>query len=277
VLRRHRFGIPALLVTGLYAGTLGVATVIALSTGDLGALWRLTLFTEVAEDVAVTWVNTIVLIAAGLPCAWALWQSLRGPLAGPPPELDRDARRLRAGLYVAAASWAFYVVAPSWPWWAAALDAVVMWVVVLLFQSVLGGSLEQAHHARTAGVVAYGGLAAIAVLDALGWPQANWLLLICGIGALLWTVLVLRAQRRDSRWRRATVRYGIAGLVVPIILSLTATLLDRDTSMYHDVALTAEFLTVIWLARSAHDLADPRDEPAPPVASPLAAEPPATS
>ncbi|MFI7445870.1 hypothetical protein ACIBQX_00090 [Nonomuraea sp. NPDC049714] len=55
-------------------------------TGDLGALWRLTLFTEVAEDVAVTWVNTLVLVAAGLPGAWALWQSLRGPLTGPPPE-----------------------------------------------------------------------------------------------------------------------------------------------------------------------------------------------
>jgi hypothetical protein len=274
--RRHRFGIPALLVTGLYAGALGVAAVIALSAGELGALWRLTLFTEVDEDVAVTWVNTLVLVAAGLPCAWALWQSLRGPLAGPPPELDRDARRLRTGLYVAAASWAFHVIAPSWPWWAAALDAVVMWVVVLLFQPVLGGNLEQAHHARTAGVMAYGGFTAIAVIDVLGRPLPTWLPLICGVGALLWTVLVLRAQRRDGRWRRATVRYGIAGLVAPPILSLTAALLARDASMYHDVAWTAEFLMVIWLARSAHDLADPRDEPAPPVPSPLAAEPPAT-
>jgi hypothetical protein len=55
----------------------------------------LTLFTEVQEGFAVTWLNVLVLFLAGMPWAWALWQSLRGPLAGPPPPLDRDARRLR--------------------------------------------------------------------------------------------------------------------------------------------------------------------------------------
>jgi hypothetical protein len=87
---RHRFGIPALLTAGLYVGALAVAAVIALSAGDLGALWRLTLFTEPAEGVAVTWPNTLILVLAGMPCAWALWQGLRGPPAwwrteAPPP------------------------------------------------------------------------------------------------------------------------------------------------------------------------------------------------
>jgi hypothetical protein len=94
--RRHRFGMPALLATGLYVGAVAVAAVIAPLAGDLGALWRLTLFTEVNEDVAVTWPNTFILVLAGLPCAWALWQSLRGPLAGPSPDLDREVRWLRS-------------------------------------------------------------------------------------------------------------------------------------------------------------------------------------
>jgi hypothetical protein len=116
VLRRHRFGVPALLITSVYVAAVAVAAVIALTAGDLGALWRLTLFTEVDESVVVTWPNVLILLLAGMSWAWALWQILRGPLAGSPPELDRDARRLRVGLYVAVASWLFYFLMSSWPW-----------------------------------------------------------------------------------------------------------------------------------------------------------------
>jgi len=272
--RRHRFGIPALLITGLYVGALAVTAVIALTTGDLGALWRLTLFTGAAQGVAVTWPNTLILVVAGLPCAWALWQSLRGPLTGPAPELDRDTRRLRMGLYAAAASWACYALAPSWPWWAVALDAALMWVVVVLFQPVLGSQLEHADHARAVGVVAYGGAAAIEVIDVLNWPLPDWLPVICGLAGLIWMVLVLRAQRRSGRWQQATVRYGVAALVAPVLLTVVSLPLATDTNVYGDVASAAQVLMVIWLARSAHDLADPSAEPVPSASSPVGAEPP---
>ncbi|WP_214105580.1 hypothetical protein [Acrocarpospora catenulata] len=268
---RYRFGRPALLIAGGYILALAVAAVIALTTGGLGALWRLTLFAEMGEGVAVTWQNVLILVLVGMPWAWALWQSLRGPLAGPPPELDRDTRRLRVGLYAAVVSWLLYAVMPFWPWWAVALDAVVMGAVVMLFHQVLGRNLAYADPARTAGVLAYGGIAAIEVFDVLDWPLPGVLIALCGLAGLVWTVLILRAQWRDGRWQRATVRYGIASLVVPLVLGLVGGLLTSMGNVYSDAKAAADVLMMIWLARSAHDLADPHHEPAP--SEPLPAHP----
>ncbi|TMR03514.1 hypothetical protein ETD86_53885, partial [Nonomuraea turkmeniaca] len=260
--RRYRLGLPALLITGVYLVALAVAAVIALTSGDLAALRRLTLFTETAKDTTAAWANVLLPVLVGMAWAWALWQSLRGPLAGPPPELDRDARRLRVALYAAAGSWLLYPLLPAWPWWAVVLDAVVMWVVVLLFHPVLGRSLEYADRARAAGVLAYGGIAVIEVLDVLdvSTPGAG---LICGLAVLVWTVLVLRAQRRDSRWRPATVVYGIAALVAPVGVALVGLLLAILENHANDLTSAGDALMVIWLARSAHDLADPRHQPSP--------------
>ncbi|GAA4237294.1 hypothetical protein FHR32_007324 [Streptosporangium album] len=268
MLRRHRFGVPALLIMSVYVVAVAVAAVIALTVGDLGALWRLTLFTEVDEGVAVTWPNVLILVLAGMAWAWALWQSLRGPLAGLPPELDRDARRLRVALYAAVASWLFYFLMSSWPWWVAVLDAVVMWAVVVLFQPVLVRNLKHADHARAAGVLAYGGAAAAEVLDVLDWPVPRWLPLVCGLAGLIWMVLVLRAQRRDGRWQRTTVLYGVASLVG---FGSVGWLLASEGNVYDDAMTAADALMMIWLARSAHELADPRHQLAPP--SPLPAQP----
>ncbi|MFD0888764.1 hypothetical protein ACFQ08_29860, partial [Streptosporangium algeriense] len=77
MLRRHRFGVPALLVAGLYLAAVVVAVVVARATGDLGALWRLTVFAGADEVTAVTWPNVISLVLAGTVWAWALWQGLR--------------------------------------------------------------------------------------------------------------------------------------------------------------------------------------------------------
>ncbi|MEU7747989.1 hypothetical protein [Nonomuraea sp. NPDC049158] len=261
--RRHVLATPALLTTGVYIVALAVAAVIALTVGNLGVLWWLTAFTETEEKVAATWPNVLVLVVAGLPWAWGLWQSLRGPLAGPAPELDQDTRRLRIALYVAAASWLLCAVLPSWPWWAVVLDAMVMWLVVTLYTSVLGPNLEFSEHARGAGVLGYAGFGVIEVLYALELPVPDWLELICGLGYLIWTVLVLRAQRRDGRWRRDTIRYGIAALVAPFLVGLADSLFMNETSVLVNAMGAVGVLTLIWLARSAHDLADPRSQPAP--------------
>ncbi|MEV0144006.1 MULTISPECIES: hypothetical protein [unclassified Nonomuraea] len=265
--RRHLLSTPALLVAGGYLVALAVATVIALTAGDLGVLLRVTLSVAPDEGVAATWPNVLGLVPAGLAVAWALWQSLRGPLAGPPPELDRDTRWLRVALYATAASQLLYPLMQSWPWWAGALDFVVMSVLVLRFHPVLARDLAHADRVRAAGVVGYGGSAVAAVLEALDLPVPGLAALIFGLAALIWTVLVLLAQRRDGRWQPATVRYGIVSLVLPLLLALAlplASLLPASPDTLFDAAASvAGALAMIWLARSAHDLADPRHQPAP--------------
>ncbi|GAA3419702.1 hypothetical protein GCM10018952_60240 [Streptosporangium vulgare] len=95
------------------------------------------------------------------------------------------------------------------------IHSAVMWVVVLLFMRVLDRDRE---YTRGAGVLGYGGFTVIGVLDLVGRPVPGWAETICGLAALAWTVLILRAQGGDDRWGRATVAYGIAALVVPILL-----------------------------------------------------------
>ncbi|MBN6051875.1 hypothetical protein JYK22_08000, partial [Nonomuraea sp. RK-328] len=276
VLRRYRSGVPALLVTGVYAVAVAVAGVVALTAGDLGPLWWLTVFVEQEEDVTATSPRVLVLVLAGAAWAWALWQSLRGPLAGPPPELDRDTRRLRQVLYAVAAASLLLTVLPSWPWWTTAVLSLMTAVMVVLFQPVVGRNLEYAGYARTAGVLGYGGTAAVEVLDEIGVPVPGWLPLICGFSGLVWMVLALRAQRWDGRWRRSTVRYGIAALVVPLAAAPAAGVLFGVDDVYASAMGATGALMVIWLARTAHELADPRPEPAPsePVPSgPVPSEP----
>ncbi|GGL58347.1 hypothetical protein [Planomonospora parontospora] len=273
MLRRHRFGVPALLVASVYLAVVVVAAVLAPATGGLGALWRVTLFTEAGEGAAVTWPNVLVPCAVGLAWAWALWQSLRGPLAGPPPEPDRDVQRLRAGLYTAAAVSCLYAVLPWWPWSAVVLDAAVMGAVAVLSQPVLRRDLVHVDRMRAAGVAGYAGTAAFEVLDVIGRPVPDVLSLVCAVATLIWIVLFLRVQWRDDRWRRATVRYGIAALVAPLafIFIPMGMSLPIAEDLYVGAAGAFGALSLVWLARSAHDLADPRRQPAPP--APLSAQP----
>ncbi|MFC3984028.1 hypothetical protein [Streptosporangium jomthongense] len=256
MLRRHRFGVPALLVMGVYLVAVVVAAGAAWVTGDLGVLWWLTVFTEAGAGAAVTWPNVIVLVLAGALWAWALWQCLRGPLAGPSPTLDRDERRLRAALYASAATWLLYFAVPSWPWWVTVLDSLLMVVVVLLFRPVLTRGVKGADRTGAVGVLAYGGVAVSEVLALLGRDTPGQLNLICALATLVWTVLVLRAQWMDGRWRTATVRYGIASLLLPVLWPLAGLLVGGEA--VRDALTVVDALGMVWLIRSAHDLADPR-------------------
>ncbi|NRQ31080.1 hypothetical protein HII36_04420 [Nonomuraea sp. NN258] len=262
MLRRHRAGVPALVVTVLYLVALAVAAGLALSGGGLDLLWRLTVFGEMAEGATPSWPHVLALGAAGLVWAWILWQSLRGPLAGPAPELDRPERRLRLALYAAAGAWALFALLPFWPWWAA-VDSLTMWVVVLLFQPVLSRRMKHAGGLQLLGAVGFGGMTINRVLDAPGGfgILPGGFLLVVGLAALAWMVLILRVQWRDDRWRRATVGYGIASFVLPVVLGVAFRGLG---DVYGEAVLAAEGLTVVWLARSAHDLAEARPQPAVP-------------
>ncbi|MEV4380746.1 hypothetical protein [Streptosporangium sp. NPDC049644] len=260
MLRRHRSALPALLVTGLYGAALTVAVVVALTSGDLGPLWWLTLFATMTEGVAATGQNLLLLVLAGLSWAWGIWQILRGPPAGPPPRQDRNTLRLRVALYVATATtWLLHVTASLI--WAdtTVIDSAVMWVVVLLFMRVLGGDRP---YMRGAGVLGYGGFTVIGVLDLVGRPVPDAAESICGLAGLVWMVLVLRAQRYDPRWETATVAYGVTALVTPIFLVLAALPFLDGGSAVEALGVVSSVLIMIWLARSAHDLAAPRHQPA---------------
>ncbi|MEV4573799.1 hypothetical protein AB0K16_11090 [Nonomuraea jabiensis] len=256
MISRYRLGLPALLLTGLYLGALAVAALIALTSGGLGLLWSLTLFTPVDESTPATWPNVLVMLVAGLPCAWALWQCLRGPLAGPPPEQDRAVRRLRIALYAAAAYGLIYPLMSDW-FGAAILDIVSMAALVVLFPPVLGSGLRHADQVRIVGFLGYGGVSAQFVLALAGLRMPGWLALIFAGAALLWAILILRAQREDGRWTRSTVRYGTAGLVFPFVSLPVAAVLGDLGTVYADATAAFDVLFTVWLARSAHELARP--------------------
>ncbi|MFC5826520.1 hypothetical protein [Nonomuraea insulae] len=258
MLRRHRSTLPALLITGLYGAALTVAVVIALISGSLGPLWWLTLFAPVAEGVAATGQNLLLLVLAGLSWTWGIWQILRRPPAGPPSQQDRNTRRLRVALYASAATTLLlHVTASIWAG-TVVIDSAVMCVVVLLFMRVLGGDRP---YMRGAGVLGYGGFTVIEVFDLAGWPMPGVAEMICGLTALAWWALALQAQRYDDRWGTVTVVYGIAGLVSPFFLTLALPFTDEKSAV-EALSVVPSVLIMIWLARSAHDLAASRHQPA---------------
>ncbi|MEN3537990.1 hypothetical protein AAH991_22940 [Microbispora sp. ZYX-F-249] len=246
-----------------------VAAVLALTGGGLGPLWRLALFLDADEDAAATWPAVLVLSLAGGLWAWALWQALRGLPYGRARSADRETRPLRRALYATVAFWAFYAVMPSWPWWAVVLDALLMSAVVVLFHPVLRRTLRHADLALGAGLLAQVSLAATEVFDLLDWREAERAAAIRGfadVGALVWSVLVLVAQWRDGRWGRTTVWYGIAAVVVPDALLVGGMALSEAGGLhdvYDEATSAADALFVIWLTRSAHELARTPAEPAP--------------
>ncbi|MET9251678.1 hypothetical protein [Nonomuraea sp. NPDC003709] len=104
----------------------------------------------------------------------------------------------------------------------------------------------------------YGGGVAYLVLELVGLRMPDWLALICAGAGLLWTILILRAQREDGRWTRSTVRYGTVGLVVPFVSIPVAALLGAALgTVYADATTALSVLFTIWLARSAHEPAGP--------------------
>ncbi|MEV4571218.1 hypothetical protein AB0K12_46355 [Nonomuraea sp. NPDC049419] len=288
-MRRHRSAVPALLLTAAYVIAVAVAAGIALTGGDIGPLERLTVLKETDDgdggeptlrDViaGMSRPSVSLLLAVGAVWSWTLWQSLRGPLRPPPGAArhpaGRDERRLRLTLYVVAGTWVVYAAAPIWPWWAVVLDATVLAAVVVAFHPVLRQRWSLTGFALAAGLLGYVTTVAGEVFYAFGlhdWERAAQAAGLSGLVGTLWYVLVLAAQWRDGRWRRATVLYGVAAQVLPLLLIMFVALLPARIAGV-DLAAYAvmDAMTVIWLARSAHDLALP---PAPSPAGPPALAP----
>ncbi|GAB3162847.1 hypothetical protein [Microbispora hainanensis] len=281
-MRHYRWGVPALVAAAAYGAVIVVAAAVATARGDIGLLWRLTVFSEAGEDLTAVWPNALVLLAAGGLWGWALWQGLRGPVGGRPPATDRTVLRLRVAFYAAAGSGLVFAIAPAWPWWAVVIDSLVMTAVVVLFHPVLRRTVGWTGLALLSGLLANMSGAAVEVFDVLGWSEvrrAADMSDLSGLAGLIWIALVFLTQWRDGRWRRATVGYGIASLVAPIPLLSLAHLVEGtgiSGSMLDAAIAATNALTVVWLARSGHELTDPVVPPVPavPDAPPDSPEPP---
>ncbi|NRQ34133.1 hypothetical protein HII36_20075 [Nonomuraea sp. NN258] len=290
-MHRHRSGFLAVLAAAAYAVMLLATAGIALARDDLRALWRLTLFYDLDEADSDGWLTSLflqeiqdspswprvaVLVAVGGLFAWALWQILRGPESGPRPPAGRGVRLLRWTLYAQVAIWLVYVVLPIWPWWAVVLELLLVIAAVVAFHRVLGPILGAGGLALFAGLT--GGVLTLAseVFDALDWRAAERLVdssRVASWATLIWTVLVLAGQWGDGRWRRSTVGYGIAVLAAPVGLAIVGIPLRNvgGVGFVYGEAVTASaaILTMVWIARSAHDLADSDSRQAPPRPAPL--------
>ncbi|MGW0808712.1 hypothetical protein [Nonomuraea sp. NPDC002799] len=242
-----------------------VTAVTALNGGDIRLLWRLTILYDLDEGAPGNWTNVLPLSLAGGVLAWALWQTLRGPAAGRPPLLDPGTRLLRTVLYVNAASWGVRAFMPVWPWWAGVCDLVLMLALMLAFQPALRRNVRHADLALLAGASS---LAVLAADEVFGWRNLDLLAALLLAGLLIWTVLVFVAQRRDGRWGRATILYGVASLLGPFAVMFAGNLPYTGSAL----ATAADAMMVIWLARSAHDLAHPDTRPVP-LPPPLARPP----
>ncbi|MFF0768542.1 hypothetical protein ACFYUK_06550 [Nonomuraea wenchangensis] len=272
---RRRSAVLALIVTGVYVAAVAVAAVVAAVTGDLDPLWRLTITEE--PDAGATGSDVLIAALTAVPWAWALWQVLRGPLeTAPRDEQEPRVRRARFTLYAAAATTLLLHPLPSpWPWWADVISALSMWAVAVLIhpvlvRPVLRPRLKGAELIRTAGVVGFGGTTVVALLGLISLPGLDFLYLVIAVATLAWTVLVLRAQRDDGRWRPGTVTCGVAALVtpwlallVPAVLAMSGTPVAYDSALVGGLGALTGALQVVWLARSGHDLAAPASRPVP--------------
>lgn len=146
-------------------------------------------------------------------------------------------------------------------------NAVGWLALALLFFQVAGG-LPRALRITALVAGSLSGVAEVgyAVTDALSaWTagQIFGLLGLSGMPFVLWQALTLAAQARDGRWRRSTVWWG----ALPVALSFFLTpLVTGVLSVFSaELALLAEapagavlsLSTLVWLIRSARDLANP--------------------
>ncbi|MFB9890575.1 hypothetical protein [Planobispora takensis] len=191
-------------------------------------------------------------------------------------------RRLRTALYANGLLQTIGLLRLPSPWWVDVAWALGWLALVVLFHGVLGGASRTLRIVLlVSGTVGAAGSLGEEVSEALdarfaarffdavelqGWP---W---------LLWLTLILFAQARDGRWGRIAVWSGAASVAAPFVVVLlrsgVVSVSVSDIAYFHGYVLMpltaiSEALQLVWLARSAHDLASsparavPRREPRP--------------
>jgi hypothetical protein len=187
--------------------------------------------------------------------AWMLWIVLRGPAVGPRPSPKRLAVLLRGLVYLAVAVElldGLFDVAEM------AVSLVIQTALVVVFTLVLGG--VPAAYRILALVLGLAGTLGSVLLN-VGAPFAMFM--VEGLALAGWQAMVLAGQRRDGRWSAATIGCGWLALAFSLVL-----LTSHAIVWYADVP-AAFFIAVwvldlmhvfslVWWARSAHDLAEAR-------------------
>ncbi|GII66990.1 hypothetical protein Skr01_70750 [Sphaerisporangium krabiense] len=261
-----------LLAAGLYLVSVAVAAVIALVNDDLrvfrlGVVWEWAAGFRLDDALFGPKAMAAGLTVVAVLNTWMFWQILRLP-ARPDAGTDRRVIRVRRLLY-----WAAAISAVLWLPGELLPDALAeaffllvwgpLWVMFLL---VLTG---ESSRFRAVGLV----LASVCVvlslesvideLPGVHWPNTGWLI---SPADSAWLLMILIAQRRDGRWSRATVTFGLAGLAMPYGFQFFGGLL---VPLFGPEALVIEWLSdelnvfyTVWLARSAHELAAPGAGPA---------------
>ncbi|GGP05204.1 hypothetical protein LDL08_05810 [Nonomuraea glycinis] len=250
-MRRYRFGrIAAVVAVGFVVAVL-VAAVVAWVSRDARFLVPVITRQSDRRLRLVEWYNLLPLVVAGVVQGWALWHLLRGRPVGERAELRWDARLLRIALF---ASLGLELLPSSL---GVPVDLVQVVLVVLLFRVLDRAPLALRLVALIAGLI--GPVRRLAD-DLVGLPlpvdEA-----LTGLGRtpyLVWLVLTLVIQAGDGRWARATVWCG-AALTIGLLLrpSFFYVRVDNDVLPLVIVGFpwVLEMFEVVWLARTAHELA----------------------
>ncbi|MEV4309203.1 hypothetical protein [Nonomuraea sp. NPDC049624] len=247
---RHRYGRPAAVAVALYL------TGAAVTAWYDGGRW----FVAVATAGVRPGDGEARLLPAAICVlnAWALWQILRGPVRAGAGALPRDVVWLRRLLYADVAGdlllWdlldrlsglAEYVA--RWAVWAATM---------LLLVRVLTGVTARFR------MIALG-LGLAGVLGAALRPFTEIPLLSLSVPLVLATLackaMIIAGQGRDGRFGAVTLAVGWTALLVPQAYSL----LQAGRLTFDGLSLVVQALDgllVVWAARTAHELAVPRQD-----------------
>lgn len=283
-MRRYRFGGIAATLAGGYVAVTVAAGVIALVTGDPTLLRGLVTDEWYMSFVPYTWWVEVLLVACGFLQGWAYWQVFRGRLKGDPGIRSRPVRLLRAALYFDIAYGLLFELPIPYQWWLGVPHDLVQFAIIWLFFVVLADALPR--WLRLLGLVA-------GLLDNVRWALATvasalgpgplddfvWRLPPVGLLNVIWLVTVLVGQGRDPRWSRATVRLGVLAAWLSFLFpgGGYAFITFGGVSYIHLAMMLSGALNVfslVWAARSAHELAGPPPQPSAPAAPARAARRP---
>jgi hypothetical protein len=266
--RRYRFGRPAALAVIVFMALVVVTGALAVSGRDDDPIWWLLVHVPKGQPEPYGWWYVILILAGGVQ-GWALWQILRGRLAGERPAPGRYVPWLRAALYVELAGWPLSLAGlPSWTYLVFGLAHLAVVVLFLL-------ALDGASRALRLAMLVTGALSAVSGLghdlaDTFGLQGLGAAAGVAGLGGvawLLWMALTLVAQARDGRWGRTTVWAGAVSVAFPGLVAPMSffSYVPLDTSdafgMILAVTQAIRLFDQVWLARSAHDLGNPPPRP----------------
>lgn len=246
-----------LAASAFLALTVG-SVILSLAIGTATPAWVVTMWYPPDEIVGNSSPVPVLggLLLLGLVKSWTLWQVLRGPA-------------LKAASTWGAAAWlrlllyanAVWLLIPSFlPGPVETIIGLTLWVPALvLLVVVLTGSgrpfrlvlllLGLVEPARS---LTYGLADAAAEPRLFVSPAYQVTAMAAALATFVMTVMLLLAQRRDGRWSRVTLLIGLGTFASGFLAELVDSLTRGGT--IESIAEAMDVLSIVWLARTAHEL-----------------------